>query len=1175
MHTTTKNRTAPEARKRRSKPSAPQARVHKTFPTEILPAEMTSSTDAQRQIFKAGTATRPFLAALFFVLGLALAAAMIIAVTQSVITEFKLARSLFQNNAPTDTVNSDWRRFLPQSDSLEGDGGYDKLDSDGPSVATAAKNACQTHTSAARSASNNPSTLYAFVTADLEDVSNSVQRTCDTINVFVPEWLIISDEGIDWLQSGNQDFGTPYIVRTNPFGDHPIQPLMHVQATALEEDGSRHWSKVADLATRHGWSGLCFDMRRLEAQNLQKALTHLDGVRDDFAAKSLESCAVIAPDQIETLSYGAALPDRVILPAVQNSYRLGIYEESPAPLDWFQTVLERARSTIPKEKLVIGMAAGGVHWTTGAPAPEFISYADAMSQADQYGAFAGYAPEKGHGLISYMDARGERNMIWYLDAVSHYSQLLSIAEAGIDGVAIWGLGQEDPSIWPLLAKEDILSDSAFDTLRDIDLNSFVSYRGTGPFLRFAQKEVLGRRHVTRDAETLMVTDAVTDPLPLPVIADRYGTLPEKSILLTFDDGPAQDHTQDILDILNDAEVPATFFMVGNQMFEQKNVVDALARSEFDFGLHTFSHPRLDRASPARVQVELALQSRIFSWLTGQTPVVFRAPYMRGPGPLEGDLARRLKTIIDQRYHLLGADIVPPDWRSLSPKQLVDYTLDALDGSGQVLLLHDGGGARSNTISALSLLIPELKARGYQFLTLKQAMAGVGSPYETRQAASLEPFEALAFTGFGNSATWVAFLVPFAVLLGVIRALVLFVMAIRSRRADRADLRHRTGDFSAPVTVVIPAYNEEKSILKTIYSVLESDYPNLSVLVVDDGSTDDTHGLVTKTYKDNPNVQILRQPNGGKWKAANLAFSHVTTDYVVAIDADTIVAPDAIRRLMQPLRNPQVGAVAGKIMVGNSNNLLTKLEKLEYTVAQNIDRRAYETINAIMVVPGAFGAWRTEAVRKCGYYSSQTLAEDTDLTISLLEQGYEVRAAERAYAYTEAPASVGTLMKQRMRWSIGILQSAWKHRSTIRKGHAVGLVGLTDLVIFGVIMPLLGPIIDLLLVLMLVRFVSGFDGTTFDAFTVRDYAVLSIFLALPLLEMIMADYAVRSEPTMPRSMVLLLLLNRLIYRQLLIINVYRSLWRILTGRLTGWHKLRRFGSVQAPVRPTVAARARLS
>ncbi|APG45610.1 glycosyltransferase [Phaeobacter porticola] len=1135
---------------------------------------MTNSTDEQRQIFKANGATRPFLAALLFVIMLALAAAMIVAVTQSVVAEFKLARPLFQNSEPKDSVSQDWRRFLPKSTTLEGNGGNDQLGNDHGRKSSAFASSCQKEASPPRSANNNPSRLYAFVTADLEDVANSVQRTCDTINVFVPEWLIISDEGIDWLQSGDQTFGTPYVVRTNPFGDHPIQPLMHVQASALEGKGTDHWSKAARLAERHGWSGLCFDMRRLETQNLQKALVHLNGVKDDFIIKGLETCAVIAPDQIEALAYGSELPDRVILPAVQNSYRLSIYEESPAPLDWFRSVLERARSAIPSEKLVIGLASGGVHWTTGSQVPEFISYADAMSQADQYGAFAGYAPDKGHGLISYMDADGERNMIWYLDAVSHYSQLLSLAEAGIDGVAIWGLGQEDPSIWPLLAKPDILSDEAFDTLSEIDLGSFVSYRGTGPFLRFDQTEVLGHRHVTRDSETLMVIDAVAQPLPTPVIGERYGSLPDKSILLTFDDGPAQDHTQEVLDILKDAEVPATFFMVGNQMFEQKNVVNALADSEFDFGLHTFSHPQLDRTSPARVQVELALQSRIFSWLTGRTPVVFRAPYMRGPGPLEGDLARRLKTIVDQRYHLLGADIVPPDWRSLNPQQLVDYTLEALDGTGQVLLMHDGGGERSNTIDALRLLLPELKARGYQFLTLNQAMAGFGTPYETRQITKLDPFEALAFTGVGNSATWVAFVVPFAVLLGVIRALILFVMAIRSRRADRADLRHRTGDFSAPVTVVIPAYNEEKSILKTIYSVLDSDYPNLSVLVVDDGSTDATHALVTKTYKNNPSVQILRQPNGGKWKAANLAFSHVTTDYVVAIDADTIVAPDAIRRLMQPLRNPNVGAVAGKIMVGNSKNLLTKLEKLEYTVAQNIDRRAYETINAIMVVPGAFGAWRTEAVRRCGYYSSQTLAEDTDLTISLLEKGYEVRAADRAYAYTEAPASVGTLMKQRMRWSIGILQSAWKHRRTIRKGHAVGLVGLTDLVVFGVIMPLLGPIIDLLLVLMLVRFVSSFDGTTFNAFTVRDYAVLAIFLALPLLEMVMADFAVRSEPSTPRSMVFLLLLNRLIYRQLLIINVYRSLWRILTGRLTGWHKLRRFGSVEAPTRPTVAARAHI-
>lgn len=1175
MTTTIKNRPAPGPTKRSAKRAAPKPRRFKTFPTEILPAEMSNSTDPQRQIFKADGPARPLLAVLIFVLLVALALAMIFAVTKNVITEFNFARTLFQESPAKTVASQDLRRFLPQNDSLHGDSGHDHLGHDQlhqhATTPTEMAAACTGDGMAARTASSNPSQVYAFVAANLEDVSNAISRTCDSINTYVPEWLMLSENGIDWLQSGHTGESVPYIVRNNPFGGHPIQPLIHVQADVLEGKNPDLWAKTTDLAVTEGWSGLCFDVRRLEVENLRKALGEIEGVQASFTQKGLENCVVVAPDQIEALAYSAELPDRVILPIVQNSFRLSIYEESPAPLDWFEETLVRAQDIIPSEKLVVGLASGGVHWSTAEPVPEFISYADAMSQADQYRAFAGYSPEKGHGLISYMDSAGERNMIWYLDAVSHYSQLLSVSEANIDGVAIWGLGQEDPSIWPLLSNADILSEDAFASLKEIDLGSFVSYRGEGAFIRFDQTEVPGRRTVSRDPETLRVTEAITDPLPTPVIGQRYGALPDKSILLTFDDGPTKEHTQDVLDILADAEVPATFFMIGNQMFEHKSVVNAMAQNDYDFGLHTFSHPQLDRSSPNRVQVELALQSRMFSWLTGKTPVVFRAPYMRGPGPLEGEMARRLKAVIDQRYHLLGADIVPPDWRDLSPRELVDYTIEQLDGSGQVLLLHDGGGERSNTVAALALLIPELKARGYEFISLKEAMASFGTPYETRQVSQLESFESLAFSGVGSGATWVSYIVPLAVLLGVLRALTLFVLAIRSKRLSRSDLRHRTGDFTAPVTVVIPAYNEEKSILKTIYSVLDSDYPNLSVLVVDDGSTDATYDLVSKTYLNNPKVQILRQPNGGKWKAANLAFAHVTTDYVVAIDADTIVAPDAIRRLMQPLRNPKVGAVAGKIMVGNSNNLLTKLEKLEYTVAQNIDRRAYETINAIMVVPGAFGAWRTAAVRECGYYSSQTLAEDTDLTISLLEAGYVVRAAEKAYAYTEAPASVGTLMKQRMRWSIGILQSAWKHRATIRKGHAIGLVGLTDLVLFGVIMPLLGPIIDLLLVLMLARFITSFDGTSFDAFTARDYIVLSIFLALPLLEMIMADYAVRSEPSTPRRMVFLLLLNRLIYRQLLIINVYRSLWRILTGRLTGWHKLRRFGTVQAPVRQTVAAR----
>ncbi|WP_293573084.1 glycosyltransferase [Phaeobacter sp.] len=964
----------------------------------------------------------------------------------------------------------------------------------------------------------------------------------------------------------------PYLVSSNPYEGYEIQPLVEVLPEALSVANTNVWSQSVTLAATENWSGLCFDLRKLTAAESAGALARLEAIQPMFDARNIESCVTIAPSQIAGLSSARQLPDRVIVPALQDQDRLTERKESPAPLTWFESVLADAKSVIPSERLVIGMPTGGVHWTSVSETPRFISYANAMAKADQFRGFAGFDADQAHGLISFMDQDGARNMIWYLDAVSHYSQLLALHTAGIDSVAMWGLGQEDPSIWPLLSHPDVFSDRAADSLNNIDLGSFVSYRGEGAFIRFGEDSRIGRRHIDRDPETNRILKAETNPLPVPMVAELYAALPDKTILLTFDDGPTETYTRDILNILRDEDVSATFFMVGNHMFEQKALVTEMTNANMDFGLHTFSHPEMDKVSPGRVKVELALQSRMFSWMTGLSPVVFRAPFVRGPGPLEGELARRIKEIVDQRYHLLGATIVPPDWRDLSAEQLVEFTLDKLDGTGQVIMLHDGGGNRATTVEALRMLIPELKGRGYEFLTLQEAMTQVGPAYETREVSSLETFESLAFSGVGNSVTWISYLVPFAVLLGVLRALALFIMAIRAKRLAQTDLRCRTGDFTPPVTVVIPAFNEATGIVQTIDSVLASDYPHLSVLVVDDGSTDGTYDLVVETYIRDPRIQILRQPNGGKWKAANLAFSHVTTDFVVAIDADTIVAPDAIRRLLQPMRQSDVGAVAGKVMVGNPNNLLTKLEKLEYTVAQNIDRRAYETINAIMVVPGAFGAWRTDAVRACGYYSSQTLAEDTDLTISLLKNGYKVRAAERAYAYTEAPASVGTLMKQRMRWSIGILQSAWKHRKTIRQGHAVGLIGLTDLVLFGVVMPLLGPIIDLLMVLMVVRFVGSFDGSSFNAFSTHDYLVMGIFLSLPMLEMIMADYAVRSEPSVPRHMVFLLLLNRLIYRQLLIINVYRSLWRIMTGRLTGWHKLRRMGSVRAPRRQSVAARS---
>ena len=136
------------------------------------------------------------------------------------------------------------------------------------------------------------------------------------------------------------------------------------------------------------------------------------------------------------------------------------------------------------------------------------------------------------------------------------------------------------------------------------------------------------------------------------------------------------------------------------------------------------------------------------------------------------------------------------------------------------------------------------------------------------------------------------------------------------------------------------------------------------------------------------------------------------------------------------------------MIGNKRNILTRLQALEYTTAQNIDRRAAELINGMLVVPGAIGAWRVAAVREAGLYSGTTLSEDANLTISVIRSGYRVTFDERAIAYTEAPARLSSFLSQRLRWSIGMLQTGWKHRGAWAEKRAIGLISLPDLAVFG-------------------------------------------------------------------------------------------------------------------------------
>jgi peptidoglycan-N-acetylglucosamine deacetylase len=387
----------------------------------------------------------------------------------------------------------------------------------------------------------------------------------------------------------------------------------------------------------------------------------------------------------------------------------------------------------------------------------------------------------------------------------------------------------------------------------------------------------------------------------------------------------------------------------------------------------------------------------------------------------------LLPVLAEGYILAGADSVPRDWEAIAPDTLVDEVrrdLARLWGGG-VVVLHDAGGDRTATLAALPALIDALRADGYTFDTLGGLLgldrATVMPPAED----ALTRLDGISFrvvSVLGQALVWIFWI---AVAAGTLRAaLVLLLAHLRRAHVPPA------GPLP-PVTVVIPAYNEAAVIVTSVRAALASDHPDLRVIVVDDGSTDGTSARVAEAFAAEPRLRLIRQANGGKWAALNAAYALVESGVVVALDADSLMLPDAATLMARHFTDPRVGAVAGYVKVGNRRGLLTALQSVEYVTAQSIDRRAAELIRAMLVVPGAIGAWRAEAVRAAGGLSGDTITEDADLTVAIQRAGWRVVFEPQARSLTEAPEGARAFLRQRLRWTFGMMQTAWKHRGALR------------------------------------------------------------------------------------------------------------------------------------------------
>jgi cellulose synthase/poly-beta-1,6-N-acetylglucosamine synthase-like glycosyltransferase len=416
---------------------------------------------------------------------------------------------------------------------------------------------------------------------------------------------------------------------------------------------------------------------------------------------------------------------------------------------------------------------------------------------------------------------------------------------------------------------------------------------------------------------------------------------------------------------------------------------------------------------------------------------------------------------------------------------------------------------------------------------------------------------VAVAGIGNVLIWVFWI---AVVFGVIRSL--FVLSLAHLRR-----RHPSSlpEPARSVTIVIPAFNEELVIADGIAAALASNYPDVRIIVVDDGSTDSTALAVEAAFGNHPSVRLIRQPNGGKCKALNAAYAEIETEVVVAVDADTLLHPDAVRMLLGHFSDPQIGAVAGNVKVGNRRGLLPRLQALEYITAQNIDRRAAEHLNAMLVVPGAIGAWRAEVVRKVGLYSSDTITEDADLTIAILRAGYRVVFEERAYSITDAPETLSSFMKQRLRWTFGMMQATWKHRRAAKTARGVVFFSIPDLWLTGILLGLLAPLADAMFAGALIKAAAGVAQGEPLANTDTSIAIVIGWVALPVLDLVLVLAAFRFERQESRWLIFLVPFQRLIYRPLLYITVYRAVSHALAGRIAGWGKLIRLGKIRKPAR----------
>lgn len=1007
----------------------------------------------------------------------------------------------------------------------------------------------------------------------------SFERHAGQLTHLIPEWLHLNPGGMTFSTQEDPENQFPKLVRLAHEKHVAILPLINNYVPDPSgNNGSWDASSVHTMLMSRAkraqliQSLLAF-VRTNNFQGCNVDFEELNGDDDPLFARFVRELSLafhrygllvtvdVQPDQ-DNLEALAAAADYLI-PMLYDEHNNTTTAGPIASQAWFNSKMEQFFEQVPPSRTILGIGNYAYDWREGKANPTELAVGAAVVTAKESEGNIGMDSATLNSRFSYYDDNDQPHDVWMLDALSAYNELRAARQWEPAGAALWVIGEEDRALWQFYGAGKLDANiNPGAALSFIPGDYEVDRIGDGEILDVTDSASYGTRSVKTDPHTGLVVSEKYISYPTPwVIHTLPSTVRHKELALTFDDGPDGRYTPLMLDVLSSLHAPAAFFLVGNNADNYPDLVRREWAEGHEIGDHTFFHPNLMEISSKRLQYEVEATERLIEVLTGHSTRLFRAPYDVDVDPDTPREVAPLATISRMGMVTVGSAIDPKDYEpGMTPEKIADAVI-AHRNDGNIILMHDAGGDRTATVKALPLIITRLRKMGYRFVSLTDLIGGPGAEAQTRAAY----FPPAGEQAWSKTSDYVAFMAYFwgrrilytlftlAIGMGLLRVVVVEILALLQARSERR--RYFDPSYRPRVSVLIAAFNEETVIARTVDAVLRSDYPDFEVIVVDDGSTDHTSRVMWERFGDDPRVRLIRKENGGKASALNLGLTAVTGEIIVGIDADTIFMPQTIQMLARHFQDPEVGAVAGNVKVGNPVNLLTRWQSLEYITGQNFDRRAFDYLNCITVVPGAVGAWRMSALFDAGGYLGDTLAEDTDLTYRVRRMGARIRTESRALAYTEAPENLADFSKQRFRWSFGTLQCLWKHRDAMLNPRygAFGWVAMPSLWFYSILLPLISPVMDVTIIVAL------FDPETLT----RTAFYYGLFFMAELVATVTA-LLLDGEGL---GLAFWLFFQRFFYRPLMYCIVWKALLRAWSGTIQGWGKFARTGSVQPAEAPT--------